>query len=56
VSQESAYAAKVAAQGATSLLTQQSVDRYGHCAFTGAEVLQAFGSLTAPATAVRQGD
>jgi pimeloyl-ACP methyl ester carboxylesterase len=56
VNQESGYAGKVAAQGATSLLTQRSVDRYGHCAFTGPEVLQAFGLLTARATALRQGD
>ena len=30
---ESAYAAKVSGAGATDLLTQQSADRYGHCAF-----------------------
>jgi hypothetical protein len=54
--QETSYAAKVAAQHATSFLTQQSADRYGHCTFTGAEVLQAFGSVTARAAAVRRTD
>lgn len=56
VNQEVSYAGKVAAEGATSLLSQQSVDRYGHCAFTGAEVLQAFGLLSARAAAVRRID
>jgi len=56
VSQETGYAGKVAAQGATSLLSQQTADRYGHCAFTGAEVLQAFESVTARAAAVRRID
>jgi pimeloyl-ACP methyl ester carboxylesterase len=55
-SQEADYAAKVAAQGATSFLSQQTPDRYGHCAFTGAEVLQAFGSVTARAAAARRTD
>jgi pimeloyl-ACP methyl ester carboxylesterase len=54
LSQETSYAAKVEAQGATSFLSQQAPDRYGHCTFTGAEVLQAFGSLTARAAAVRR--
>jgi pimeloyl-ACP methyl ester carboxylesterase len=56
VSQEASYADKVDAQGATSFLSQQAPDRYGHCTFTGAEVLQAFGSLTARAAAVRRID
>lgn len=56
VTQEASYAGKVAAQGATGFLTQQVVDRYGHCTFTGAEVLQAFGSVTARAAAVRRTD
>jgi pimeloyl-ACP methyl ester carboxylesterase len=56
VSQESSYADKVAAQGATSLLSQLTPDRYGHCNFTGAEVLQAFGTVTAHAAAVRRID
>jgi hypothetical protein len=56
VGQETSYAAKVAAQGSTSLLSQQAPDRYGHCAFTGAEVLQAFGAVTARAAAVRRID
>jgi len=56
VSQETSYAGKVDAQGATSFLSQQAPDRYGHCSFTGAEVLQAFGSLTARAAAMRRID
>jgi pimeloyl-ACP methyl ester carboxylesterase len=56
LSQETSYADKVDAQGATSFLSQQAPDRYGHCTFTGAEVLQAFGSLTARAAAVRRTD
>ena len=56
ISQEAGYAGKVEAQGATSFLTQQAPDRYGHCTFTGAEVLQAFGSLTTNAAAVRRTD
>ena len=56
IAQETRYAGKVAAAGATSLLSQQTPDRYGHCAFTGAEVLQAFGAVTARAAAVRRID
>jgi pimeloyl-ACP methyl ester carboxylesterase len=54
ISQEARYAVKVDAQGATGFLSQQAPDRYGHCTFTGAEVLQAFGSVTARAAAVRR--
>jgi pimeloyl-ACP methyl ester carboxylesterase len=56
IGQEASYAGKVDARGATSFLSQQAPDRYGHCAFTGTEVLQAFGSLTAHGAAVRRTD
>jgi pimeloyl-ACP methyl ester carboxylesterase len=56
VGQETEYAGKVSARGAGSFLTQQAPDRYGHCAFTGPEVLQAFGSVAARAAAVRLTD
>jgi hypothetical protein len=56
VSQEDGYAGKVDAQGAGSFLNQQAPDRYGHCTFTGPEVLQAFASVTARAAAVRRMD
>ena len=42
---ESLYASKVSAAGTTDLLTQQTVDRYGHCAFTLTEVQAAFTTL-----------
>jgi pimeloyl-ACP methyl ester carboxylesterase len=42
---ESAYSAKVSSAGAADLLTQQSADRYGHCAFEPAEIQSAFGTL-----------
>ena len=54
--QEGAYAAKVAAKGASALLQQQLPDRYGHCTFTGAEVLTAFGAVTSRAAAARRVD
>jgi len=54
--QEAAYAAKVAAQGASALLQQQLPDRYGHCSFTGTEVLTAFGAVTSRAAAARRVD
>jgi pimeloyl-ACP methyl ester carboxylesterase len=42
---ESLYADKVSDAGAADRLTQQSADRYGHCAFETAEVQSAFGTL-----------
>lgn len=56
VRQETRYAEKVAANGASSLLQQQAPDRYGHCSFTGLEVLQAFTAVTGRAAAVRRVD
>jgi len=49
--QEALYAAKVAGLGASARLEQRTVDRFGHCAFTAAEVLFAFTALTQPASA-----
>jgi pimeloyl-ACP methyl ester carboxylesterase len=43
--QQPLYAAKVAAAGATSRLTQTTVERYGHCNFEASELLGAFSSL-----------
>lgn len=54
--QETSYAGKVAAHGAGALLDQQAPARYGHCAFTGAEVLGAFAAVTAKAAAARRID
>jgi fermentation-respiration switch protein FrsA (DUF1100 family) len=42
---ESLYAAAVASAGAGDLLVQRSVQRFGHCAFTDAEVLSSFDAL-----------
>ena len=42
---ETMFAATVAGAGRSSLLTQVPIDRWGHCTFTDAEVLTAFGSL-----------
>jgi len=44
--QEVTYSSTVTAQGAGSLLAQQSVSRYGHCAFKPEEVRNAFSALT----------
>jgi pimeloyl-ACP methyl ester carboxylesterase len=41
------YQEVVNAAGTSALLRQRSVVRYGHCAFTVAEMLQAFGELRA---------
>jgi pimeloyl-ACP methyl ester carboxylesterase len=43
--QQTLYAAKVAAAGATGRLTQVPVERYGHCQFEVNELLNAFSSL-----------
>jgi pimeloyl-ACP methyl ester carboxylesterase len=56
VSQQIEYAGKVDSRGAGSFLSQQAPDRYGHCTFTGPEVLQAFGAVAARAAAVRRMD
>lgn len=42
---EPMYAAKAAAAGNSANLVQRSVNRFGHCTFTGAETLQAFADL-----------
>jgi pimeloyl-ACP methyl ester carboxylesterase len=42
---EALYAAAVAAQGRSTLLVQRPVNRWGHCAFTPAEVQTAFADL-----------
>jgi hypothetical protein len=53
---EGAYAAVVEAAGASALLYQRSVERYGHCAFTAHEMAQAFTGLRAwVETGVRPG-
>lgn len=44
-SQSVLYGEKVAAAGAGARLAQRTVDRYGHCAFEPAELLDAFGAL-----------
>jgi pimeloyl-ACP methyl ester carboxylesterase len=49
--QEALYATKVASQGASARLQQQTVDRYDHCNFTGGELLGAFGTLVSQVTA-----
>ena len=44
-SHETVYADLVAKEGASALLTQIPVNRYGHCVFTGDEIMGAFGVL-----------
>ena len=44
---EPAYAETVAAAGRSEMLVQRTVDRYGHCAFTGPEQIGAFLDLVA---------
>ena len=53
VDQADRYVAKVAAAGASGRLTARTVDRYGHCAFQQAELLDAFSAVVAQATAAR---
>ncbi len=45
VAHEAVFANSVAAAGYADLLSQRSFDRWGHCAFTPAEVSTAFGDL-----------
>jgi pimeloyl-ACP methyl ester carboxylesterase len=52
--QQALYGAKVAAKGASGLLDQTDIDRYGHCSFTAGELLAGFTRLTQSATASRQ--
>jgi hypothetical protein len=47
---ESLYADKAAAAGASGLLGQRAVTRYGHCAFQQDELLGAFGELVGRVT------
>jgi pimeloyl-ACP methyl ester carboxylesterase len=44
---EPIYAAKALAAGTSGNLVQRSINRFGHCTFTGAETLQAFADLVA---------
>lgn len=44
---EALYRQAVDAAGVSALLRQRAVARYGHCAFTLPEMLQAFGELRA---------
>jgi pimeloyl-ACP methyl ester carboxylesterase len=46
VSHESIFAAKVAAAGHADWLAQKTVDRWGHCAITSGEAVDAFTALT----------
>jgi pimeloyl-ACP methyl ester carboxylesterase len=50
------YVARVEAAGASSLLTHRTVDRYGHCAFEAAELLDVFSAVVARATAAARID
>jgi pimeloyl-ACP methyl ester carboxylesterase len=43
---ELAFTTTAAAAGSAATLLQRGVDRYGHCAFTTSEMLDAFGALT----------
>lgn len=43
--QSQIYGEKVSRSGGTASLSQNAVDRYGHCAFQGLEVLGAFATL-----------
>ncbi|MFL5494736.1 MAG: alpha/beta hydrolase family protein [Gemmatimonadales bacterium] len=49
--QEALYADRVAAAGASGLLEQRAVTRYGHCAFQPDELLGAFDDLVGRVTA-----
>jgi pimeloyl-ACP methyl ester carboxylesterase len=44
-SQSQLYGDKVSRGGAPALLTQSTIDRHGHCAFQGLEILSAFTAL-----------
>jgi pimeloyl-ACP methyl ester carboxylesterase len=44
---EAVYAARVAAAGTASNLSQRVISRYGHCTFTPSEMAQAFRDLAA---------
>jgi hypothetical protein len=39
------YAERAAAQGASNRLAQRAIRDFGHCAFTGAELVSGFGDL-----------
>ncbi len=54
--QSERYAEKVAAAGAASRLESRTVSRYGHCAFTPTELLEAFTSVVGRATAAARID
>lgn len=48
--QQALYAAKVARAGATARLTQNAVERYGHCNLEAGELLGSFSSLMSRVT------
>lgn len=48
---EALYAEKVADMGGSARLRQQTVDRFGHCAFTAGELVSAFTALVQQAAA-----
>ena len=54
--QSERYADKVTAAGAGALLDTHTVSRYGHCAFTQSEVLEAFNSVVSRAAAATRVD
>jgi hypothetical protein len=56
VGQAEGYVAKVEAAGASSRLTARTVDRYGHCAFESAELLDIFSDVVERATAAARID
>ena len=45
ISHETVFGAAVAAAGRSNLLSQKSIDRWGHCTFTDDDVQAAFGRL-----------
>ena len=56
VGQADRYVDKVEAAGASSRLTARTVDRYGHCAFQQAELLDAFSAVVDQAPAAARTD
>lgn len=50
VDQQREYEAKLDAEGADELTSAAEISRYGHCSFTGPELVAAFGALVAKVT------
>jgi hypothetical protein len=48
------YNQLIAEAGATSFLTEVPVEAYGHCDFTKAEILDAFGRMTQAVTGIQR--